>query len=185
MAKSLKRPLTDIEFAIVDIETTGFSHQFDKILEVAAIKIKNGEILGTYHSLIYTDYIPDYLTKYVHGIDVDMVKDAPQLPVVRKQFCKFVKGCVLVGHNIISFDSRFLRNHFKINENAHYVDTLKLSRAIFPGERYHSLGVVAKRLSIKKGMNHRALSDAHATTEVFLKLINLGKKRFDALRDLI
>ena len=185
MAKVLQKSLERVEFAVVDIETTGYSHHSDKIVEVAAVKLKNGKVLDSFSSLIYTDYIPYYVTKNVHGIDVYMLKDAPKLHVVKKQFCEFVEGCVLVGHNIKSFDSRFLCKHFGISSKSRYVDTLGLSRKTFPGERYHSLEVVTKRLKIRNKANHRALIDAQVTAKVFLKLLSLGKAKYINLRDIL
>lgn len=185
MTRILKRSLEDIEFAVVDIETTGYSHHSDKIIEVAAVRLKSGEVLDTFSSLIHTDFIPYYLTQNVHGIDVYMVKNAPKMHIVRKQFCKFIKGCILVGHNIKNFDSRFLCKYFRMSRSLYCVDTLALSRTIFPGERYHSLEIVAKRLRIKNKVNHRALMDAQVNAKVFLKLLTLGKERFSTLRDII
>lgn len=165
-------------FVVVDLETTGLSYQTEKVIEVAGIKIKSSKIIDTFQSLIYVDYIPDYLTKNVHGIDVLMVKDAPPLHLVRSKFCEFVKGCVLVGHNIKAFDAKFLDKHFGLNENTQYIDTLEMSRRLFSNERCHTLEAVSKRLDVKRGIRHRAFDDAEATAKVFLKLLKLSDNAY-------
>lgn len=161
-------------FVVVDLETTGFSHHTENVIEVAGIKIKNNKIIDTFESLIYVDYIPYYLTKNVHGIDTSMVKDAPPLHLVRSKFCEFIKGCILVGHNIKNFDSKFLYKHFKLSKDTQYIDTLDMSRILFSNERCHNLEAVSKRLGIKRNVCHRAFEDAKVTAKVFIKLLKLN-----------
>ncbi len=183
--KILKIPLNQTNFAVVDLETTGYSYKTEKVIEVAAAKIKNGKILDIFESLIYVDYIPAYVTRYVHGIDALMVKDAPPLHIVRPKFCKFLEGCVLVGHNIKRFDSNFLCNHFRLNKNIYYVDTIDISKALFQSERRHSLDAVTERLGIKRDVRHRALADVKATAKVFIKLLKLSSRKYKLLGDII
>lgn len=185
LSKILSTPLSQTNFAVVDLETTGLSFKTECVIEVAAVKIQNGKILDAFESLIYADYIPEYVTRYVHGIDALMVKDAPPLHIVRPKFCKFVKGCVLVGHNIKRFDSNFLSNHFRLNKKIHYVDTLELSKAFFQDQRHHSLDAVAERLSIKRAIRHRALADVKATAKIFLKLLKLNSGKYEMLGDIL
>lgn len=184
MKKLLNKPIKDIEFAVVDLETTGFSSYADRVIEVAAVKVKQNKIIEKFQSLIYTDYIPYYATQ-VHGIDIDMVQDAPSLKTVRVNFCRFIAGCVLVGHNIKSFDMPFLCNNFNIDNNAFCVDTLKISRMIFAQARTHKLIAVAQKLGINNKRYHRALDDALVTAKVFLHFLNKEKNRFKFLKDII
>lgn len=180
----LRSPIKDISFVVVDVETTGFSPHKCKIVEIGAVKIQNGEVINTYESLVFADKIPSYVTK-IHGIDASMVSDAPQLHYVKKEFCRFIDGCILVGHNIKRFDIKFLCKHLKINEKVPCVDTIALSKVIFPEERYHNMESVAKRLCIKHGKRHRALKDATINASVFLKLLKLGKRKFTILEDIV
>ncbi|MFH1460084.1 MAG: 3'-5' exonuclease [Candidatus Omnitrophota bacterium] len=184
MKKILNKSLGQINFAVIDLETTGFSALHDSVIEVAAVKVKAGKIEDKFESLIYTDFVPYYATR-VHGINVDMLMDAPTLNTVRNQFCEFVKDCVLVGHNIKSFDLPFLCNDFDVNANAYCVDTLLMSRNLFSCERSHKLEKVAKRLGIKNHNYHRALDDALVTAKVFLKFLKQGKNKFKILKDII
>lgn len=166
-------------FVVVDLETTGLSYQTEKVIEVAGIKIEDGKMADTFQSLIHVDYIPYYLTKHVHGIDTSMVEDAPPLHLVRSRFCEFIKGCVLVGHNIRGFDSKFLDKHFQLNKDTQYIDTLDMSRRLFSDEKCHTLEAVSKRMGVKRGVCHRAFDDAKATAEVFLKLLKLSNNVFN------
>ncbi len=184
MEKILNTSLKDISFAVVDLETTGFSSDRDSVVEVAAIKLKNGRIKDQFQSLIYTDYIPYHATR-VHGIDIDMVSDAPSLNTVRNNFREFTKGCVLVGHNIKSFDLPFLVNAFDVEEGSCCVDTLKLSRYLFSSHRSHKLEAVARRLGINSEKYHRALDDAMVTAQVFLEFLSIEKEKFRILKDII
>ncbi|MBU1085996.1 MAG: 3'-5' exonuclease [Candidatus Omnitrophica bacterium] len=184
MKKLLNTSLDEIDFAVVDLETTGFCSQRDCVIEVAAVKIKSGNIKEHYQSLIYAEYIPYQATR-VHGIDLQMVADAPSLNTVRNDFREFIQGCVLVGHNIKSFDMPFLCNAFNIEENAFCVDTLKLSRLLFAKERTHKLSVVAQRLGIKNDRYHRALDDTLVTANVFLEFLKIGNRQFKVLKDII
>jgi len=180
----LKQPLNKIDFAVVDIETTGYSHNYHTIVEVGAVKLKNGKAIDSYESLIYTDYIP-YRVVQIHGIDTDMVRDAPRMTMVKKEFCDFIKGCVLVGHNIKRFDMHFLCKYFNMSDSLHCVDTIDLSRRLFPRERLHNLKIVAERTGVEYVGCHRALKDAQITAQVFLKALKLGNDKFKVLEDLI
>lgn len=179
-----KNHLANIEFAVVDIETTGFSHNYDKIIEVGAVKLKNGKIIDTYGSLIYTEYIP-YCAYQVHKISASMVQDAPPLVIVKKEFRNFIKGCVLVGHNIKCFDRRFLCAHFNISDKVQCIDTIKMSRLLFSNKKCHKLSTVANRLGVGRKEYHRALKDAIVNAKIFLKFLNLGKDKFRTLDDII
>lgn len=184
MKKLLETSLNEIDFAVVDLETTGFCSLRDCVIEIAAVKIKNGRIIDQYQSLIYTEEIPYHATR-VHGIDTQMVESAPSLSTVRNEFNEFTYGCILVGHNIKSFDMPFLRNKFDIAENSFCVDTLKLSRFLFANERVHKLEVVAKRLGIENEKYHRALEDTLVTARIFLEFLKIGNDQFKVLKDII
>lgn len=184
MNKLLNTFVDKIDFAVVDLETTGFSCYKDQVVEVAAVRIRNSKITDKFQSLVYTDYIPYYATR-VHGIDTEMVADAPLLRTVRNDFKKFTKGCVLVGHNIKSFDMPFLVNAFNISEKSFCVDTLKMSRCLFSGCKTHKLEAIANRLGIRNKKYHRALADATVTAKIFLHFLRLQKSECLCLKDII
>ncbi len=170
---------TEIEngvFTVVDIETTGTDTQYDKITEIGAVKIENGVIVESFQTLVNPEVsISERITELT-GIDDEMVKDAPTIDKVYPDFYKFVENTVFVAHNA-EFDFRFLKNNGKAlgyllkNE---VVDTLYLSRKILPSLKNHKLNTVCDNYGIEF-RHHRALSDALATAELFLELVN-GKK---------
>ena len=163
-------------FTVVDIETTGTETAYDKITEIAGVKIENGVITEYYHTLVNPEvHISDRIVELT-GIDDELVKDSPKISEVYPDFFKFVENTVFVAHNA-EFDFRFLYNAGKelgyIMKNK-TLDTLYLSRKILPGLKNHKLNTVCEHFNITFN-HHRALSDAMATAEMFLELLK-GKK---------
>lgn len=163
-------------YTVVDIETTGTETNFDKITEIAGVKIVNGVITEYYHTLVNPGvHISDRIVELT-GIDDELVKDSPKIAEVYPDFFKFVDGTVFVAHNA-EFDFRFLYNAGKelgyIMTNK-TVDTVQLARKILPSLKNHKLNTVCEHFNITFN-HHRALSDAMATAEMFLELLK-GKK---------
>lgn len=161
-------------YTVFDLETTGLSAINDKIIEIGAVKIKNGNITETFSKLINPEReISDFITDLT-GISNDMVKDSPTIKEVIKEFYDFIKDSVLVAHNA-NFDMGFIRENLKIididNLDNPVLDTLQLARAVFPDLKNHRLDTLTKYLSVELESHHRALDDAYATGEVFLKTL--------------
>ncbi len=168
--------LKGVTFAVFDLETTGTDPSSDAITEIGAVKIEDGKITESFHTLINPGRsISERITELT-GIDDEMVKDAPTFKEVLPDFYKFTYGAVLVGHNV-EFDYRFIKNNSKKEGYNFYnpaMDTLSLSRELLPELANHKLNTVAEHFGI--GFNHhRALSDAEATAELFIELINMKK----------
>ncbi|MCF6460506.1 PolC-type DNA polymerase III [Clostridium sp. Cult3] len=158
-------------YVVFDIETTGLSPTNDRITEIGAVKIKDGNIIDEYSQLINPERpIPNNIVKLT-GITDEMVANKPKIEEVLPDFKKFIQDSVLVAHNA-SFDIGFLREGFlrleKSLENP-IIDTLELTRALFPQLKRHRLDVVAKHLNVSLVNHHRAVDDAKATAEIFLK----------------
>ncbi len=166
-------------FVVFDIETTGLSAINDMITEIGAVKIRDGEIIDTYSQLINPERpIPELITN-ITGITDDMVKDKPAIKEVILDFIKFIGDDVLVAHNA-SFDVGFIREKMKlvnIELNNPVLDTLELSRAVFPFLKNHKLNIVAKHLNVDLINHHRAVDDATATAEIFLKILDILKEK--------
>jgi len=180
---SINKLIKNVTFVVFDLETTGLSYKHHKIVEVAAIKMKNGKVLKEYETLIWVNYIP-YEATCIHGITADMVKNAPDLETVSRHFRRFTKGCILVGHNVRRFDMQFANKHFKIKLDHPHIDTIDLSKLHSPFARWHSLDDVIKRLFgriVKKG-RHTAMTDAKLTLKIFK--VFLKKGGFKTLQDL-
>ena len=179
------------KYVVFDIETTGLSPTKDMITEIGAIKIENGIIIDEYNQLINPERpIPKKIVELT-GITDDMVKDMPTIERVLPDFKTFIEDSVLVAHNA-SFDTGFLREQFFRNGeilNNPILDTLQLTRALFPSLKSHKLNTVAKHLNVDLINHHRAVDDARATAEIFLKSMALLNENnvynFDQINNLI
>lgn len=166
------------KFVVFDIETTGLSPINDMITEIGGVKIVDGIVVDEFNQLVNPQRaIPQRIVE-ITGITDDMVKNQPTISEVLPDFEKFIEDCVLVAHNA-SFDIGFIREQFsKIGKtlNNPVLDTLELTRALFPGLKSHRLNIVAKHLNIPLLNHHRAVDDAKATSEIFLKSMELLDK---------
>ena len=167
------------EFVIFDIETTGLSAINDAITEIGAVKVKDGEVIDSFSQLVNPGReIPEFITNLT-GITNEMVKDAPTIDEVIVDFNEFIQGSVVVAHNA-SFDVGFIRENLKKVGLGLYnpvLDTLELARAVFPDLKNHKLNTLAEHLEVVLENHHRALDDANATKDIFLKTMELLKAR--------
>lgn len=166
--------LTEKEYVVFDLETTGLDVMNNGITEIGAVKIKNGKIEEQFTTLIKPDYpISDEIVK-ITGITEQMVKDAPKISAVIPDFIKFIDGAVLVAHNA-DFDLKFIKRFAGAEEyeiNNQVIDSLDLARKYLSGLRKFDLHTVADKFGIVFH-HHRALSDAYATAEAFIELIKI------------
>lgn len=96
------------DYVVFDLETTGVSCYNDQVVEISAVKVKNGQIVEEFTSLVNPGCPISYGASQVNGITDEMVADAPSFDVALAEFLKFVGDYVLVGHNIHTFDMKFL-----------------------------------------------------------------------------
>ncbi|HZK33446.1 MAG TPA: PolC-type DNA polymerase III [Tissierellaceae bacterium] len=166
-------------YIVFDIETTGLSPINDMITEIGAVKIVNNKIVDRYNQLVNPKRpIPEFITKLT-GITDEMVKDMPVIDEVILEFDEFIEDNVLVAHNA-QFDIGFIRQNmenFNLNLNNPVLDTLELARTVFPELKNHKLNTVAKHMSVSLDNHHRAVDDANATAEIFLKITELLKEK--------
>lgn len=163
----------DGSFVVFDIETTGFSPVHDRIIEIGAVKVEKGEIKERFSSFVNPDIpIPLEIEKLT-GIHDGMVVDAPMIEEALPHFLEFCQDAVLVAHNA-SFDMSFIienTRRFGLKKEFTYVDTVGIARLLLPHQAKHKLDAVAKTLGISLENHHRAVDDAEATAEIFLKFI--------------
>ncbi|MEG1581897.1 MAG: exonuclease domain-containing protein [Clostridia bacterium] len=167
--------LQDKTFVVFDFETTGLEFLNSKIIEVGAVKIINGKISETFSSFINPlEKIPNNITELTSITDED-VEDAPTYPMVLQDFYKFTRGAVLVAHNI-TFDFGFLNYYGKDSGylfDNELEDTLSLAMRYVKGIRNYKLKTVASKLNVSLENAHRAVNDAMATAEIFIKIAGL------------
>lgn len=169
----------DTEYCVFDIETTGLSFRTEKITEIGAIKIKNGEVIDTFECFVNPEKpIPYEVIKVTHITD-DMVRDAETIETVLPKFLEFVGDDVLVAHNA-NFDIGFIRHLAEeqgIKFDNTYIDTLTIARDMFPDYKKFRLGVIAENLGIRVDVAHRALDDVKTLVKVFEVMINNLKEK--------
>ena len=169
----------DDEFVVFDIETTGFSARENKITEIGACKVKNGEIIDRFSTFVNPEVpIPEKIVELTNITD-DMVKDAPTIEVVLKDFLDFCGTAPLVAHNA-DFDVGFIKKNCEF-QNIEYspvsLDTLALARILLPNLQKHKLNIVCEYLNIDLNGHHRAVNDAEATAGMFAKFVEMLKKK--------
>ncbi|MGF7397187.1 PolC-type DNA polymerase III [Thermoanaerobacterium thermosaccharolyticum] len=168
----------DDSFVVFDIETTGLSSINDSIIEIGAVKIKDCRIVDTFETFVNPQiHISNFITKLT-GITDDMVKRYPPIDEVLPKFLEFIKGSTLVAHNA-NFDVTFIKTKAKnlgIEVDNPVLDTLELSRHMYENLKNYKLDTVAQHLGVSLENHHRAVDDARATAEIFLKSINKLKE---------
>ncbi len=166
------RPLRDVTFCVVDLETTGGSAaDGDRITEIGAVKVRGGEVLGEFQTLVnpHTS-IPAFIA-VLTGITNGMVADAPPVSAALPAFLEFAAGSVLVAHNA-PFDVGFLKRTAAEHDVAwpdfEVVDTVKVARRVVSRDEApnHKLSSLARLFRSGTTPNHRALEDARATVDV-------------------
>jgi DNA polymerase III subunit epsilon len=166
--------LWEAPYVIFDVETTGSAAgKGGAITEFGALKLVRGEVVDQFSTLVNPGRPIDPFVVRLTGITDRMVSDAPSISEVMPSFEEFVEGCVLVGHNV-HFDCSFVtaaRGGSPLPNEV--LDTLKLARCLVPGLKRYRLSSLVSHFGVRQAPNHRALSDAAATTEVFRKLLKL------------
>jgi DNA polymerase III subunit epsilon len=166
--------LGEAPYVVFDVETTGSAAgKGGAITEFGALKLVGGEVVDQFSTLVNPGRPIDPFVVRLTGITDRMVSDAPSISEVMPRFEEFVEGCVLVGHNV-HFDCSFVtaaRGGTPLPNEV--LDTLKLARCLVPGLKRYRLSSLVSHFGVRQAPNHRALSDAAATTEVFRKLLKL------------
>lgn len=179
--ETLCLPIEKASFSVLDVETTGLSPQYNNIIEVGIVRVKNLKIVEKFHTLINPGRdIPAFITSFT-GISNEDVYDAPFFEDVADKLIEFIGDNVIAGHNL-SFDKSFLKREFnycgKTEPKNPNLCTLKIARRIFPLLPSKSLGSVASFLKLKNSSSHRALGDAETTAKILIKLVKHARNNF-------
>ncbi len=171
--------LEDASYVVFDLETTGFSAERDRIIEIGAVRIRDGRIIDRFSEFVNPQRpVPLRITELT-SITNEMVREAKTIAQVLPAFLGFIGESVLVAHNA-AFDTAFLKAACKRNGFDYgyaFLDTLQLSRMLFPDHVKHTLDASAKLFGVALGHHHRAVDDAECTAEIFLKALPLLKER--------
>lgn len=171
--ETVSTPILEGKFCIVDIETNGSKPSMDHIIEIGAVMVEKGEIVGEFSSLVKTDILPESIVQLT-GITLNELAHAPSLNSVLEAFRLFIKDAVFVAHNV-NFDYYFISYALEmagfgplLNRR---LDTIDLARKCIEAPKY-GLSALAEHLGINFENHHRALCDAKATTEVLLHIFH-------------
>ena len=168
-----KDETVDGGFVVFDIETTGLDKEKNNITEIGAVKVENGSITERWSTFVNPgEPIPQNIVELTNITD-EMVKDAPSIGEILPDFLAFCQGCVLVAHNA-RFDVGFIQTaagRLGLRFDFAYLDTLQLARCLYPELANHKLNNLTRHLNIMLENHHRAVDDAKATAEIFIKML--------------
>lgn len=167
-------------YVAVDLETTGIGARVEKIMEIGMVKVVDGQVTDTYHTMVNPHReIPERIVQLT-GITDEMVKDAPGIGEVLPEVIRFCDGFPLLGHQIL-FDYGFLAQtaaNQKMKFEKEGIDTLKICRYLMPGAEKKNLGAACHYFGIDPDTTHRALSDAmsaHLLYGALMKQFGAGR----------
>lgn len=158
---------------VIDIETTGLDAQFDEIIELSAIKVRDGKVTENFSMLVRPQYdIPEFITGLT-GITTNTLKNAPELHKVLTDYMNFIGDEVVVGHNV-NFDINFLYDKYLAltakEFSNDFVDTLRLARLLLRDIQHHRLIDIIEYYHLGGTVEHRGLSDAAVTLNILIQL---------------
>ena len=166
------------DFVVFDIETTGFSPVENRIIEIGAVKVCGRQITDRFSTFVDPGVPIPFTIEKLTGINDSMVIGAEGIDKVLPRFLSFCEGCMLVAHNA-EFDMSFIKENCDrqgIGHDFTYVDTVGMARVMMPSQSKHTLDAVAKALGVSLLNHHRAVDDAEATAEIFIKLVAMMEK---------
>ena len=167
------------ETVVFDIETTGFSPVNDRIIEIGAVKVRDGETVGRFSAFVNPEMPVPFRIEQLTGINDGMVKDAPTIDVVLPEFLAFCGDAVLAAHNA-GFDMSFIKENAGrqgIIREFTYLDTMGIARLLLPNQAKHTLDAVAKTLNILLENHHRAVDDAECTARIYKTFCQMLSER--------
>ena len=166
-------------YVVFDLETTGFSAIKDKIIEIGAVKVEEGKITDRFSTFVNPGVPIPFRITQLTGITDQMVMDAPGIETVLPQFLEFIGEAALVAHNA-SFDVGFIEQNCRyqdITPDFTSVDTVAMARILLPTLSKYKLNVVAGALHISLENHHRAVDDAGATAEIFVRFLEMLEEK--------
>jgi DNA polymerase-3 subunit epsilon len=162
-----------MQFAVVDLETTGGSASHDRIVEVGIVWFENGSVTREYRQLINPERHIPWNVSQIHGITDAMVENQPTFPDVAEEIFDLTADRIFVAHNV-QFDYGFLKESFRrcgMDFERRRICTVRFSKKLNPGQRKHSLKTLCHVYGIENERAHRALEDAKATALVLGNLL--------------
>ena len=166
-------------FVVFDLETTGFSAEVDRIIEIGAVKIKNGEIVDNFSKFVNPKIPIPFRIEKLTGINDSMVMEAEPIEKILPEFLEFCGDAVMVAHNA-GFDTSFIINNAErlgIKYDPTIMDTVLLAQFVIPNLHNYKLDTLCKHLGVSLENHHRAVDDAQATAYIYLKMVKMLEER--------
>ena len=166
-------------FVVFDLETTGFSAEVDRIIEIGAVKIKNGEIVDNFSKFVNPKIPIPFRIEKLTGINDSMVMKAEPIEKILPEFLEFCGDAVMVAHNA-GFDTSFIINNAErlgIKYDPTIMDTVLLAQFVIPNLHNYKLDTLCKHLAVSLENHHRAVDDAQATAYIYLKMVKMLEER--------
>ena len=166
-------------FVVFDLETTGFSAEVDRIIEIGAVKIKNGEIVDNFSKFVNPKIPIPFRIEKLTGINDSMVMEAEPIEKILPEFLEFCGDAVMVAHNAL-FDTSFIINNAErlgIKYDPTIMDTVLLAQFVIPNLHNYKLDTLCKHLAVSLENHHRAVDDAQATAYIYLKMVKMLEER--------
>lgn len=158
-------------YIVIDLETTGLDPKWNDIIEFGAIRVEENTIVDSFSALVNPGYEIDEFITELTGITNEMLALAPTITKILPGFLDFIGESVVIGHNV-NFDINFLYDNCVAGLNRpfqnSFIDTMRMSRRLFPEERHHRLCDLIERMGIGVTVFHRALSDVEQTNRCYL-----------------
>ena len=173
--------LSDSTYVVFDVETTGLSAVYNKLIQVAASKMHKGNVIEQFDEFIDPGHPLSEFTTQLTGITDDMVRGSKPLEQVLKEFQAFCEGSILVAHNA-TFDVGFMNMNYQRHQlpeiTQPVIDTLEFARNLYPEFKRHGLGPLTKRFQVSLESHHLANFDAEATGRLLFIFLNDAKEKF-------
>lgn len=180
--KLLATSIDELTFSVVDTETTGMNPNFNRVMDIGIVTIKNGEIINKWETLINPNQNIDYWITFYTNITNSHVLNKPPFDLYAPKISTLLSDTIFVGHNV-EFDYSFIKSEMlRSGQSFDFpkLCTVLLSRKLLPQLSHANLDFLSAYYGINITARHRALPDAEATAEILLKFIEIAKDRFNA-----
>jgi DNA polymerase-3 subunit alpha (Gram-positive type) len=169
--------IQETPFVIVDLETTGLEPRLDKIIEIGAVRVLGGKIIDEWTALVNPGVFIPQITTNITGLTSEMLEPCPPIEDVIDDYLKFLgEDSVFVAHNV-EFDRGFLNSHLEKMERPHmphpYMCTYRLAKQVHPNLAKYKLSSLTEHFDVELPQAHRAVHDARATAELFIKFMRV------------
>lgn len=164
------------DYCILDLETTGYDPTNDRIIEIGILRVRNNAIVDEFHSLVNPEISISAIITKITKITDEMIIDAPKIKEVLPYAREFIANDIIVAHNA-NFDVNFMYDqslmHLSKTFTNDFIDTLRISKKIFPELEHHKMTDIAEKLHIEQENAHRSIADCYTLFKCFTEMKKL------------